>query len=326
MELRVGQAAISHQVKALEARLGVELFRRLPRGLALTDEGQVLIPAITESFSRLRATLERFEKGHFRGVVSVGVVGTFATGWLLPRLDAFRETHPFVDLRLQTNNNRVDLAGEGLDFAIRYGKAPGETRRPFTSSRRHCRLSARRQLRGASRRPRTSPKKPCCAPTRLTSGRVGSPPLASRVRRSGEPCSTLPSRWLRRRRKARASASCPLPCSKGNCRLVVWSSRSTSRCRPAAIDSRCSSRRRRRRDAGVSFVDRCGGCKYSGVGYALASRGDQGAGVHAASRPLAVSMAARRSSTLAQSRCACCKFQPRVVGQPDLASLSARIE
>jgi LysR family transcriptional regulator of beta-lactamase len=121
LELRVGQAAISHQVKALEARLGVELFRRLPRGLALTDEGQALIPAIAESFSRLRATLERFEKGHFRGVVSVGVVGTFATGWLLPRLSAFREAHPFVDLRIQTNNNRVDLAGEGLDFAIRYG-------------------------------------------------------------------------------------------------------------------------------------------------------------------------------------------------------------
>jgi LysR family transcriptional regulator, regulator of gene expression of beta-lactamase len=121
MELRVGQAAISHQVKGLEARLGVQLFRRLPRGLALTDEGQALIPAIAESFGRLRATLERFEKGHFRGVVSIGVVGTFATGWLLPRLGAFREAHPFVDLRIQTNNNRVDLAGEGLDFAIRYG-------------------------------------------------------------------------------------------------------------------------------------------------------------------------------------------------------------
>ena len=121
MELRVGQAAISHQVKGLEARLGVQLFRRLPRGLALTDEGQALIPAIAESFSRLRATLERFEKGHFRGVVSIGVVGTFATGWLLPRLGAFREAQPFVDLRIQTNNNRVDLAGEGLDFAIRYG-------------------------------------------------------------------------------------------------------------------------------------------------------------------------------------------------------------
>jgi LysR family transcriptional regulator of beta-lactamase len=121
MELRVGQAAVSHQVKGLEERLAVQLFRRLPRGLALTDEGQALIPAIAESFGRIRMTLERFERGHFRGVVSVGVVGTFATGWLLGRLPAFRELHPFVDLRIQTNNNRVDLAGEGLDFAIRYG-------------------------------------------------------------------------------------------------------------------------------------------------------------------------------------------------------------
>jgi LysR family transcriptional regulator of beta-lactamase len=121
LELRVGQAAISHQVKGLEDRLGVALFRRLPRGLALTDEGQSLIPAIAESFGHLRATLEQFEHGHFRGVVSVGVVGTFATGWLLSRLPSFREAHPFVDLRIQTNNNLVDLAGEGLDFAIRYG-------------------------------------------------------------------------------------------------------------------------------------------------------------------------------------------------------------
>jgi LysR family transcriptional regulator of beta-lactamase len=121
MELRVGQAAVSHQVNGLEERLGVPLFRRLPRGLALTDEGQALLPAIAESFGRMRMTLEQFERGHFRGIVSVGVVGTFATGWLLSRLPAFQELHPFVDVRLQTNNNRVDLAGEGLDFAVRYG-------------------------------------------------------------------------------------------------------------------------------------------------------------------------------------------------------------
>jgi len=121
MELRVSQAAVSHQVKGLEERLGVPLFRRLPRGLALTDEGQALLPAIAESFGRMRMTLEQFERGHFRGIVSVGVVGTFATGWLLSRLPAFQELHPFVDVRLQTNNNRVDLAGEGLDFAVRYG-------------------------------------------------------------------------------------------------------------------------------------------------------------------------------------------------------------
>ncbi len=186
MELRVGQAAISHQVKGLEARLGVQLFRRLPRGLALTDEGQALIPAIAESFGRLRATLERFEKGHFRGIVSIGVVGTFATGWLLPRLHSFREAHPFVDLRIQTNNNRVDLAGEGLDFAIRYGN--GSWRNTDAIQLFPAPLSAV----CAPPRPQTSPTKHYCARTRPTSGRAGSPPPALHVPRSRERCSIHP--------------------------------------------------------------------------------------------------------------------------------------
>ncbi|TXL71903.1 LysR family transcriptional regulator [Vineibacter terrae] len=121
LELRVTQAAVSHQVKGLEEILGLRLFRRLPRGLALTDEGQALIPVLADSFGRIRAMLERFEDGHFRDVVTVGTVGTFATGWLLPRLKVFCEAHPYVDLRLLTNNNRVDIAGEGLDYAIRFG-------------------------------------------------------------------------------------------------------------------------------------------------------------------------------------------------------------
>jgi LysR family transcriptional regulator of beta-lactamase len=121
LELRVTQAAVSHQVKSLEEILGVRLFRRLPRGLALTDEGLALVPVLTETFGRIRATLDQFENGQFREVVTVGAVGTFATGWLLPRLPAFANAHPRIDLRLLTNNNRVDIAGEGLDFAIRFG-------------------------------------------------------------------------------------------------------------------------------------------------------------------------------------------------------------
>jgi LysR family transcriptional regulator of beta-lactamase len=121
LELRVSQAAISHQVNGLEKMLGVRLFRRLPRGLALTDEGQALVPVFAESFRRMRATLDQFGDGRFREVVTVGVVGAFATGWLLPRLPAFQQDHPGVDLRVLTNNNRVDIAGEGLDYAIRFG-------------------------------------------------------------------------------------------------------------------------------------------------------------------------------------------------------------
>lgn len=121
LELRVTQAAVSHQVRELEEILGVRLFRRLPRGLALTEEGEALLPVLTDAFRRIAGALDRIEGGRPREVLTLGAVGTFAVGWLLPRLAEFRAAHPFVDLRLMTNNNRVDLAGEGLDCAIRFG-------------------------------------------------------------------------------------------------------------------------------------------------------------------------------------------------------------
>ncbi|HQS00458.1 MULTISPECIES: LysR family transcriptional regulator [unclassified Polaromonas] len=122
LELNVTQAAVSAQVKNLEARLGVPLFRRLPRGLALTDEGHALLPMLSDSFGRLGNILEQFRGGAYREPVTVAAVSTFAVGWLLPRLETFHRDFPFIDLRLMTHNNRVDLAGEGLDFAIRFGQ------------------------------------------------------------------------------------------------------------------------------------------------------------------------------------------------------------
>jgi LysR family transcriptional regulator of beta-lactamase len=120
-ELNVTQAAVSQQVKNLEARLNMTLFRRLPRGLALTEEGQALQPALADAFGRLASVLQQFEGGRVREVLNLAVVGTFAVGWLMPRLAAFRQAHPFIDLRVFTHNNRVDLSAEGLDFAIRFG-------------------------------------------------------------------------------------------------------------------------------------------------------------------------------------------------------------
>lgn len=121
LELRVTQTAISHQVKALEETLGAVLFKRLPRGLALTDEGHALLPVLTDAFRRMSATLSQFEEGNYREILTVGVVGTFAIGWLLPRLKTFKQQHPYVDLRLKTNNNRADILLDGLDFFIRFG-------------------------------------------------------------------------------------------------------------------------------------------------------------------------------------------------------------
>ncbi len=121
IELCVTQAAVSHQVKALEDRLNVKLFKRLPRGLLLTEEGEALLPAVSDSFDRMADMLDRFEGGYVREVLTLGAVGTFAVGWLLPRLPLLRERHPQLELRLSTNNNRVDLAAEGLDYAIKFG-------------------------------------------------------------------------------------------------------------------------------------------------------------------------------------------------------------
>jgi LysR family transcriptional regulator of beta-lactamase len=121
VELCVTQAAVSHQVKVLEGRLNVTLFKRLPRGLMITPEGEALLPVLRESFDRMADMLERFEGGHVREVLMIGAVGTFAVGWLLPRLPDFQERYPFIDVRLSTNNNRVDMAAEGLDYAIRFG-------------------------------------------------------------------------------------------------------------------------------------------------------------------------------------------------------------
>ncbi len=121
IELCVTQAAVSHQVKSLEAQLNVTLFKRLPRGLMLTSEGETLLPVLRESFDRIAQTLGQFQAGHYREVLTVGAVGTFAVGWLLPRLAEFQARYPFIDLRLSTHNNRVDVAAEGLDYAIRFG-------------------------------------------------------------------------------------------------------------------------------------------------------------------------------------------------------------
>ncbi|MBI6567416.1 LysR family transcriptional regulator [Pseudomonas synxantha] len=121
IELCVTQAAVSHQVKSLEAQLNVTLFKRLPRGLMLTSEGETLLPVLRDAFDRIALTLGQFEGGHYREVLTVGAVGTFAVGWLLPRLADFHSRFPFIDLRLSTHNNRVDVAAEGLDYAIRFG-------------------------------------------------------------------------------------------------------------------------------------------------------------------------------------------------------------
>lgn len=121
VELNVTHAAVSQQVKSLEQQLGCSLFFRVARGLMLTTEGENLLPVLNESFDRIANTLDRFSAGKMREKLKVGVVGSFATGLLLPRLEDFNHRHPHIELQLSTHNNRVDPAAEGHDYTIRFG-------------------------------------------------------------------------------------------------------------------------------------------------------------------------------------------------------------
>jgi DNA-binding transcriptional LysR family regulator len=120
-ELHVTQAAISHQVKALEERLGVKLFRRLPRRLLLTDEGQALLPDLRDAFNRLTLAVERISARSAAGTLTVSSMTTILMTWLVPRLPRFQRAHPEIDVRLMTTQRLVDFAREDIDVAIRFG-------------------------------------------------------------------------------------------------------------------------------------------------------------------------------------------------------------
>lgn len=120
-ELNLTQAAISQQVKGLESQLGVGLFKRLPRGLELTEAGQAYMPVVHEAVERLAAaTDELFGQGRKR-LLTVRVNLVFFTTWLAPRLAGFRALHPEVGLRF-TSNIWLDERDKDADMEIRYGQ------------------------------------------------------------------------------------------------------------------------------------------------------------------------------------------------------------
>jgi LysR family transcriptional regulator, glycine cleavage system transcriptional activator len=121
-ELSVTQTAISHQIKGLEEQLGVQLFRRLPRGLVLTEEAQRYAPALRAAFEQIAAATEQLSVSAAGGTLNLSTVPSFAAKWLVPRLGSFRAAHPEIDLRISASLRLVDLAREDFDVAIRMGR------------------------------------------------------------------------------------------------------------------------------------------------------------------------------------------------------------
>src|SRR6202451_1823613 len=121
-ELNVTQTAISHQIRRLEEELGIRLFVRQNRSLALTPEARDYLPGIRAAFNDLRLATDRLLRKDNDQVLTVSTLASLAAKWLLPRLSAFQEAHPGIDVRITTSTALVDFRGGDVDAAIRYGR------------------------------------------------------------------------------------------------------------------------------------------------------------------------------------------------------------
>jgi LysR family glycine cleavage system transcriptional activator len=121
-ELNVTQTAISHQIRRLEEELGIRLFVRQNRALALTPEAKDYLPGVRAAFNDLRLATDRLRRKDSDHVLTVSSLASLAAKWLLPRLSAFQEAHPDIDVRITTSTSLVDFKSGDVDAAIRYGR------------------------------------------------------------------------------------------------------------------------------------------------------------------------------------------------------------
>ena len=133
-KLFVTPTAVSHQIKALEDSLGVQLFHRLTRALALTADGETLLPKVSEGLKCLKAAVDLRRAAPEVTILSVTAPPTFAARWLVPRLTAFNQAHPEVELHLSSSFKMIDVAKRsprspvdvvetdgGTSIAVRFG-------------------------------------------------------------------------------------------------------------------------------------------------------------------------------------------------------------
>ncbi len=123
-ELHVTPAALSFQIKSLEEHLGTPLFYRMNRAVELTKAGLVLAPGAQEGFEALSAAWRAARRTLDTNVLTVTAGPAFTSKWLAPRMYAFAQAHPEVELRFAASLNMVDLSRDEVDVAIRFGYGP----------------------------------------------------------------------------------------------------------------------------------------------------------------------------------------------------------
>ena len=123
-ELAISPSAVSHQIRALEADLGAPLFHRHARAVSLTETGRALAPGLSDGFGAIGRAVAAARGVGRRPVVVLSTGPAIAAKWIVPRLYTFEERHPDIEVRITTTLRLVDLAREGVDAGIRFGRGP----------------------------------------------------------------------------------------------------------------------------------------------------------------------------------------------------------
>ena len=119
-ELSLTQSAVSRQIQALEDEVGTALFLRHTRAVELTGAGTQLLRAVVPSLERLDSTVRQIRQTAGRKSVSISTWASFASMWLIPRLEVFQREHPDIDIRIDATDTPVDLETADVDLALRY--------------------------------------------------------------------------------------------------------------------------------------------------------------------------------------------------------------
>ncbi|WP_170575863.1 LysR substrate-binding domain-containing protein [Ruegeria atlantica] len=120
-ELGVTQGAVAQQVRGLEARLAKKLFDRLPRGLALTEAGRRFHTPLRRAFRLIEEAVDDLSDDL---QITISVTPSFASKWLVPRLNDFTSKHPDISVQVDARERIADFEGDGVDIAVRQGRAP----------------------------------------------------------------------------------------------------------------------------------------------------------------------------------------------------------
>lgn len=126
-ELNVSQSAISHQIKAMEKSLGINLFIRRPRAVELTAHGQFYYPMIRDAFDSIAEATEMMVKETSKSIFTLQVYSTFTIRWLLPRLEQFQSLNPDIQIRLHTSQTNTDFHQSSVDAGILIGQSGDPT-------------------------------------------------------------------------------------------------------------------------------------------------------------------------------------------------------